>query len=202
MLTRPRIFSTACCRDRPRTFSPSIWLTRSPARTPALEGWGVVNWCDYLDQFIFHGDFNPKAAKFALGLLAHGVAFLEIKVRRVRIERLQHAVDCAFDELLLFRLGYVLRAYPFKNVAKDVELTIGFGPGSIGAGCKIRALIYCNRRKRTKWPLQSSALRFCESYFETFLRAPLGVGLSLRALADGPPGGRIDRFSIAAQLYR
>ena len=68
--TAPRIFSTASCRLRPCTGSPSSWVIRSPALKPAREA-GVSSIGETTLISRSPGDLDAEAAELAAGLHLH-----------------------------------------------------------------------------------------------------------------------------------
>ena len=90
-------------------------------------GRGAIDGRDHFDETLFLGDLNAKAAKFTAGLHAHIGGIIGRQVAGMGIKRGEHAVDCGFDQLFLINFFNILRADPFKDVAKQVQLFIDIG---------------------------------------------------------------------------
>ena len=80
-----------------------------------------------LDEPVLHRDFDAQPAELAAGLYLHIFEALDVHVARMRIEPIEHAVDCRFDQLAFVRLLHVMRAHPFEDIAEQIELAVGVG---------------------------------------------------------------------------
>jgi hypothetical protein len=88
---------------------------------------GIVDRRYDLDEPILHRDLDTEAAELAARLHLHVAEALRIHVARMRVEPVEHPVDCRFDELGVVGLLDIMRAHPLENVAEQVELAIGVG---------------------------------------------------------------------------
>ena len=87
----------------------------------------VVDRRHHLDKPVFHRDLDAEPAEFAMRGLLHVVPALLIHVARMRIERGDHAVDGAFDQLGIVGLLDIAALDPLEHVAEQIELGIGVG---------------------------------------------------------------------------
>ena len=85
----------------------------------------IVDRRDYLDQAILHRDLDAEPAELAGGGLLHVAPRLVVHVARMRIERGDHAVDRALDQLGVVGLFDVVGPDPLEHVAEQIELRIG-----------------------------------------------------------------------------
>jgi hypothetical protein len=67
---------------------------------------------------VLHRDLDAEPAELAAGLDLHVAEALGIHVARMRIERIEHAVDGRLDKLGIVRLLYVVGPHPLEHVAK------------------------------------------------------------------------------------
>ncbi len=96
---------------------------------------------DHLDEAILHHDLDTEPAELAVGGLLHVTPGLLIHVPRMRIERCDHAVDRALDQLGVVGLFNVIGPYPLEHLAKQIELRVGVGTGrSLGHCHQLRSL--------------------------------------------------------------
>src|SRR5215471_3620717 len=87
---------------------------------------GVVDWRNDLDEAIgLHCDFDAEPTELATSLDLHILEALGIHVARVRIEPIEHAIDCRLDEFALVRLLHIMRADPLEYITEQIELAIG-----------------------------------------------------------------------------
>ena len=87
----------------------------------------IVDRRDHLDQAVLQRDLDAEATELTFGLDLHLLVVLRIEILGVRVERGQHAVDRVLDQVEVVDFLDVVVAHPFKNVAKQIELPIGFG---------------------------------------------------------------------------
>src|SRR5207244_9566931 len=80
------------------------------------------------------GDLEPDAAVLALRLLLERRVRARVHERRVRIERVHHAVDGAVQQAGLVDLLDVVILDQRQNVAEDVELLVRAGRIARGLG--------------------------------------------------------------------
>ena len=85
----------------------------------------VVHRRDHLDQAVLHRDLDAEPAELALGGLLHVAPGLVVHVARMRVERGDHAVDRAFDQLGVVGLLDVVGPDPLEHLAEQIELRIG-----------------------------------------------------------------------------
>ena len=88
-------------------------------------GGRIFNWRDYLDQAVFHADFNAQAAKFALGTLAQFLEGGRIEIGGMRIESAQHAVDGRGDQLLVGDWFYIVALDAPEHIGKSTQFLDG-----------------------------------------------------------------------------
>jgi hypothetical protein len=134
----------------------------------------LVDRRDHLDEAILHRDFDPEPAELAAGLDLHVAEILRIKVARMRIKAVEHAVDCALDQFGVVGLLDIVRAHALKYVSKQIEL-----PVRIGTGCPrayadpLRRLGDQNRESNTDGHTKENQRRLAH-HLETFsLSVPL-----------------------------
>ena len=86
-----------------------------------------------LDQAVLHRDLDAEPAELAVGRLLHVLPGLVIHVTRMRVQRGDHAVDGAFDQLAVVGLLDIVGPDPLEHLAEQIELRIGVsahrGPG-------------------------------------------------------------------------
>ena len=92
-------------------------------------GRGLVDRGDDLDEAVLHGDLDAEATELAARLHLHVLEGLRRHVARMGIERGQHAVDGAFDQLRIVGLLDVVGADALEHVAEQIELAIGLCGG-------------------------------------------------------------------------
>ena len=80
----------------------------------------------------------PKPAELAVGGLLHVAPGLLIHVARMRIERGDHAVDGALDQLGVVGLFDIVGPDPLEHVAEQIELRIGVGRWSAALAAAIQ----------------------------------------------------------------
>ena len=78
----------------------------------------------HLEQAVLHRNLKTKAAELAACLNLHVAEALWIEIRRMWIERRQHAVDGVFNQLLIIGLFDIVRTHMLKHVAEKSNLTI------------------------------------------------------------------------------
>ena len=100
-----------------------------------LGGRGVVDRRHHLDQTVLHGDFDAEPAEFPAGLHLHVAEALGVHVARMRIQRIEHAVDGRFDQLAVIRLLDIVGAHALEHVPEQIELPVGVGTGG-GTGAR------------------------------------------------------------------
>ena len=105
----------------------------SLARMPSSRGRRLVDRCDHLDEAFLHRDLDADPAELALGLHLHLPELVRAHVARVRVERGEHAVDGALDQLRFVRWLDVVGAHLLEHVAKEPELPVGRGRGRVRA---------------------------------------------------------------------
>ena len=84
---------------------------------------------DHLHQAVFHGDLDAEAAELAMRGFLHVAPGRLIHVTRMRVERRDHAVDGALDQLGVVGLLDIVGPDPLEHVAEQIELRIGVGVG-------------------------------------------------------------------------
>ena len=127
MLTGPRIFSTAWLSVRPCTASSSRCVITSPARIPAFAaGVSSIGATTLISPSSIVTSI-PSPPNSPRVLNRHVAEVLGVKVARVRVEPVEHAVDSAFNQLQFVRLLDVVRTHALENVAEQVELPISVG---------------------------------------------------------------------------
>ena len=94
-----------------------------------LRGRRAIHRRDHLDEAIFHRDLDAEAAELAVRGLLHVVPGLLVHVARMRIERGDHAVDGALDQLGVVGLLDIVGPDPLEHVAEQIELRIDVGVG-------------------------------------------------------------------------
>ena len=132
----------------------------------------VVHGRDHLDQAILHHDLDTESAELAVGGLLHVLPGFVIHVPRMRIERSDHAVDRAFDQLGVVGLLDIVGPDPLEYLAEQIELRIGVDTGrSAGDGDRQRALRRgheqgqagaCRRTEEKKEILAHGSRTFCQ----------------------------------------
>ncbi|MGY4570613.1 hypothetical protein ACVWY5_003683 [Bradyrhizobium sp. USDA 3256] len=104
----------------------------------------VVDRRHHLDEAVLHGDLDAEPAELAMRGLLHLRPALLVHVAGVRVERGDHAVDRALDELGVLGLLDVVGLDLLEHLAEQVELRIGVAVvgmrGGVGDGEQMRAL--------------------------------------------------------------
>ncbi len=90
---------------------------------------GIVDRRHHPDEPLLHGDLDTEPAELAARLHLHVAEALLVQVARVRVQRLQHAVDRGLDQLLVRGLVDILGPHPFEDVAEQFELPEGLFVG-------------------------------------------------------------------------
>ena len=103
-----------------------------------LGGGRLVDRGDDLHEAVFHRDLDAEPAELAARLDLHVAEAFRVHVARMRIEPVEHAVDCLLDELGVIRLLDVVGAHPLEHVAEQIELPVSVGGRRLGACAKER----------------------------------------------------------------
>ena len=159
---------------------------KSPASTPALAaGVSSIGVMTLTRSFSIVTSM-PRPPNSPLVWTRMSLAASGVHVGRMRIERGQHAVDGALDQRLLVRRRHILGAHALEDVAENRELPVG-----------VRTCRICRRAGRAIDQAHGG-------------RAHQRAGKQKRQFTyhflsfqkDAPPTrGRIDGFSILAELY-
>ena len=96
----------------------------------------IVDRRDHLDEAVLHRDLDAEPAELAVSRLLHVVPGLLVHVARMRIERGDHAVDGAFDQLGVVGLLDIVGPDPLEHLAEQIELRIGIVGTRRGLGAR------------------------------------------------------------------
>ena len=115
-------------RERQTLHRVAVEMGDQIARLQAgMRGRRVVDRRDDLYESVLHRHFDAEPAELAAGLHLHVIEVFGVEVIRMRIERGQHAVDRALDQLIVLDLIGVTVAHDLEHIAEQVELLVGLG---------------------------------------------------------------------------
>src|SRR6202041_2317105 len=81
----------------------------------------------HFEQAVLHQRLNSKPTEYAPSLGAQLIDGASTQIVRVRIERGQHALDCAFDQRVVADLVDVIAAHLLERVTEQIEFLVGLG---------------------------------------------------------------------------